>query len=286
MSQDDPLESLAAGDTGLSEPSVELHEFAQIGRFASGIAHDLHALLVPIAGLAQALGARLPDDADVQMRVRRLVEAAELGRDLTDQIVAYAKRRMPARTPLALGSIVRRMLPLLRAMLPAGVELRASIDRDTPLMHGDLVSLQRVLLNLVLNAAGALPARNGVIEIGVVGAAVSGSEGEPGGVAPERARITVADNGSGIDALALDDLRGLLARSAESPLEGRGPGGLGLPIVARIVRAHCGSLSIVSHPKRGTTVRVDFPAIVPDRDGRIPRTHVCGEACRSGPGTR
>jgi signal transduction histidine kinase len=264
-------QSASSTDPDLLEGDRE--QLLALGRFAAGVAHDLQVLLRPIGAVAQRIGGRLPEDADAQLGIDRIVQAAELGRDLAAQILAYSRGGQPERAPVSLGSVVRRALPLLRATLPRPTALRASVDRDTPLMHGNAVALQRVLLNLVLNAAQSLAARGSVIEVGVV--AVEADDTAEPGERHARVRLTVADDGAGMDP---PQLHAVLESLGEVNLAAGGKAS-GLAIVNAIVRAHCGRLSITTQAGRGTSVRVDFPAVLPDRAGRIARTHVCNAAC-------
>jgi signal transduction histidine kinase len=258
-----------AKDESKSDPAPGEHaqHLATLGNFAAGVVHDLRALLLPMSG-----GIESPDvhpataEAGRRARAVRIIEAAELARDLSDQILEFARGAAYECRPLSLGSVVSRVLPLLRAALPVPVELRAALDRDTPLIRGNAVGLQRALLNLVLNAARALPDRHGVIEIGVVGlSAASRSRpvqlepAAPASGALDVVRLTVADNGIGMDAARLNNL--LTSLFATGP---RPPGvGLGLGIVNSVVRLHLARLSIASEPRIGTTVRIDFPVVAP-----------------------
>jgi len=267
------VETESTASPALERLETDREQLLALGRFAAGVAHDLQVLLRPIGAVAQRIGARLPEDADAQLGIDRIVQAAELSRDLAAQILAYSRGGPPERAPVSLGSVVRRALPLLRATLPRPTALRASVDRDTPLMHGNAAALQRVLLNLVLNAAQSLAARGSVIEVGVVAVAASDAAAE--GEGHPRVRLTVADDGAGMDP---PQLHAVLECLGEMNLAA-GAKGSGLAIVNAIVRAHCGRLTISTQAGRGTTVRVDFPAVLPDRAGRIARTHVCTTAC-------
>ena len=274
MTERTPLPA-AKDESTPGAPGDPTQHLATLGNFAAGIVHDVRALLLPMGG-----GIESPDmhattaEAARRARAVRIIEAAELARDLSDQILDFARGAPCERRPLSLGSLVSRALPLLRAALPVPVELRAALDRDTPLIRGNAVALQRVLLNLVLNAARALPDRHGVIEIGVVGASAASrvrpqqlqavTAAESG--APDVVRLTVADNGIGMDAARLNNLLTSLFASGPRP-----PGiGLGLGIVNSVVRLHMGRLSIASEQRIGTTVRIDFPIVSTDAKAQVP----------------
>jgi len=278
-----PLPSAKDAPTSGTSPAAPAHHLATLGDFAAGVVHDLRALLLPMGGGIESADVH-PATAEAGHRARavRIIEAAELARDLSDQILDFARGAAYECRPLSLGSVVSRALPLLRATLPVPVELRAALDRDTPLIRGNAVGLQRVLLNLVMNAARALPDRHGVIEIGVVGLSAA-SRSRPAQLQPaapmsgalDVVRLTVADNGIGMDAVRLNNL--LTSLFATGP---RAPGvGLGLGIVNSVVRLHLARLSIASEPGIGTTVRIDFP-VIPEEEKHVPtlQPHEVGDA--------
>jgi len=154
-----------------------------------------------------------------------------------------------ARRLLSLCSVVRDAQAEMRALIANTAVLRIAMDTQAPLVELNSTAMQRVLLKLVLNASQAIRRADGVIEIGV--AAVIGSDGQ----SRPFVRLTVADNGIGMDGATLSNLRQQIAEPAES----RGAG-LGLRIVHRAVCAHGGRLQIDSQPGNGTTVRIDLPA--------------------------
>jgi signal transduction histidine kinase len=151
---------------------------------------------------------------------------------------------------LSIGSLVREALPLLRAVVGSARTLRLAIDAQAPLVEIDPIAVQRALLNLVCNASRAVRQPNGVIEIGVAG--MEGTDG-----CSRFVRITVADNGGGMDDATLDDWR---RRLADAPAASD-PAGLGLGIAHRSVYSHGGRLWLDSQLGAGTTVRIDLPAM-------------------------
>jgi two-component system, cell cycle sensor histidine kinase and response regulator CckA len=161
--------------------------------------------------------------------------------------VSFAAAR--ARRLLSLSSVVRDAQAEMRAVIANTAVLRIAMDTRAPLVEVNSTAMQRVLLKLVLNASQAIRRPNGVIEIGV--AAVIGSDGH----SLPFVRLTVADNGIGMDVATLSNLRQQIAEPAESH-----GAGLGLRIVHRAVCAHGGRLQIESQPGNGTTVRIDLPA--------------------------
>ena len=167
-----------------------------------------------------------------------------------------------ARRLLSLNSVVREALPAMRAVVANSAELRIAMDARAPLVEINPTAMQRVLMKLVLNASQAIRQRDGVIEIGVAGVIGSHEDSRP------FVRLTVADNGIGMDGATVGNLRLQIAKPAE--LHGTG---IGLRIVHRAVCAHGGRLQIDSHPGSGTTVRIDLPAASPQSGAGDPGLH-------------
>jgi two-component system, cell cycle sensor histidine kinase and response regulator CckA len=170
-----------------------------------------------------------------------------------------SRQTRPSRALLSLSSVIRDALPVVRAAIANAAVLRIAMDEQAPLVEADPTAMQRVLLELVLNASKAIRQPHGVIEIGVVGMTGSNGHSHP------FVRLTVADNGIGMDGASVGNLRQQLVEPA--PSHGVG---LGLRIVHRAVYAHGGRLLIESQPGNGTTIRVDLPAVSQPAGARGP----------------
>ena len=225
--------------------------FARLGEFAAGVANDLHALLLPIDQHALALHAEVCGNGAAQARLQKILDTVELARGLINQVVIFSHGSTSPHRALSLGKVVRDALPLMRAAIANTALLRIAVDTHAPLVQADPIAMQRVLLNLVLNAARAIRQPHGAIEIGVAG--MSNTDGH----GAQFVRLTVADNGVGMDGSTVGDLRQHLTESADMTHGG----GLGLRMVHQTVSAHGGRLQLDSQPGIGTTVRIDLPAV-------------------------
>ncbi|HMD28432.1 MAG TPA: ATP-binding protein [Steroidobacteraceae bacterium] len=154
-----------------------------------------------------------------------------------------------ARRLVSLSGVVQNALPEMRAAIAKTAVLRVAIDALAPLVHVNPTAIQRALLKLVLNASQAIRQPHGVIEIGVAG--VIGADGK----SRPFVRLTVADNGIGMDLATVGNLLHQITLPAISCRAG-----VGLRIVHRAVCTHGGRLQIDSQPGHGTTVRIDLPA--------------------------
>jgi signal transduction histidine kinase len=249
---------MQSGSMTVDDDAERGQRMAHLGEFAAGIANDLRALLAPVDQHALALLAEAGGNGAGQARLQKILDTVDLARNLVQQLLIFSHGSTSERRSLSLGQVVREALPLVRAAVANTAMLRIAVDTHAPQVLADPVAMQRVLLNLVLNASRALRQPHGVIEIGVVGRQAADGEG------PQFVRLTVADNGIGMDLATVGDLKQCFA---DAPGLWRGAG-LGLRTVHQTVHAHGGRLQLDSEPGCGTTVRIDLPAVLQVPPGR------------------
>lgn len=221
-----------------------LHQekMAAFGLLAAGVAHDMGNPLASIELQLQLLDeGRLPDeDASVVRTVRQ--EVSRLGRILRE-IVDFARRRRDEATLVAVQSVVRDALRLVRHdPRMRRVQSELDFDPDTPPVFMVEDHLMQVVLNLLMNALDAMEGEGRLrLELQPVG---------------ERVALRVHDTGCGMD-------RATLGRCFEPLFTTKAPGrgtGLGLSISRDILRSCDGDLELHSAPGHGTTAVVTLPA--------------------------
>ena len=216
---------------------------ATVGELARQVNHDVRNGLVPIRNVLNHLGEAQRGGPGVlaeafAVRSRTLIESLDYLGDLADQYQAVAVHGVRERADLrgVAHSVVASC-----AALPPGVRLVESLGTVPRWVEMDVVSLRRVVENLVANAVAAVEGKGG--EVGV-------SLEEVTGEGPRRYRLTVADDGPGIPA----ELR---ARVFEPFFTTRREGtGLGLVIARRLVTDVGGRIGLESEEGRGTRVHV------------------------------
>lgn len=260
----------------LEDQLRQAQKMEAIGRLAAGVAHDFNNVLAAIVGFAE-----LALDADsVAARrddVREILSAAERGRQLVDRILRFGRRQEVELRPLPLADTVAEAARLLRATLPASIDLQLRLEGAPATILADATSIHQILLNLVTNASHAMPA-GGRVEIGVRDFYVrdSVSRAHPELREGPYALLSVRDTGLGMDA----DTR---ARAFEPFFTTKPAGegsGLGLAMVHALVRDHGGATWIESAPGEGTTVNVLVP--VPAASAEVEPTAATGAATGRG----
>jgi len=234
----------------------ESQKMESLGTLAGGIAHDFNNILGAILGNLDLLQREPALPPAAVPRLQQINLSAQRARALVQQILAFGRRQPQALRDQPLKPLVEESLALLRASLPAGVELRAVLTDEPLYVRADATQVQQVLMNLCSNAWHALPAEGGTIEVGFDAAlpalpGLAEASTRPG----RRVHLWVRDSGSGMD-------EATRARIFEpffttKPV-GRGTG-LGLAVVHGIVSEHGGSIAVDTAPGRGATFHVYLP---------------------------
>jgi hypothetical protein len=262
----------------LEEQLRHAQKLEAVGTLAGGIAHDFNNILGAVFGFAELLEKEVGDEQS-KADVRELITAAERGRHLVRQILAFSRRQAIVRRPVALGETVVEAANLLRPMLPAGIDLRVRIPPDAPRVLADVTGIHQVLMNLATNALQAMPG-GGVLEISLEPFYVRDSvaRARPGLREGNYALLRVKDSGVGMD-------QGVQARAFEPFYTTKQAGagtGLGLSIVRGIILDHEGTVELDSELGRGTTVTCLFPTL----DAGDDVAHVTPTPVPSGSGER
>lgn len=228
-----------------------------LGTLAGGIAHDFNNVLAAISGNAALAVAELPPDSPALTSINEIKRSAVRAADLVRQILAFSRQEHAQRRPIALQTAVAEAIRLLRAALPALIEIRSRFAPRLPSVLADATQIHQVIMNLGVNAAQAIGERAGVIEFQLDAVTAPMKPGhEVAGLPPGRyVRLLVSDNGSGMDQVTIERIYDPFFTT--KPV-GRGTG-LGLSVVHGIMQAHEGAISIDSEPGKGSTFCLFFP---------------------------
>ena len=252
----------------MGERMHQAQKLESLGVLAGGIAHDFNNLLATIMGNADLAEKRLPLDHSAGDNVAEVLRASRRAADLCRQIQAYAGRGQVASSVLDLNEVVDEMGELLSVSFPNDAEVTIRLTSGLPPVWGDVTQIRQVVLNLLTNAADALPAGKGRIQVTtgeLIGEDVVEADlviGEPPSRATRLVHLTVEDDGPGMD----QDAR---VRVFEPFYSTKNVGrGLGLAVVLGIVRSHGGTMELRTSPGKGASFRVALPVTsrAPDPD--------------------
>jgi signal transduction histidine kinase len=225
--------------------SARLEETEQQRRSAlADVSHELRQPLTVIQGNIEALidGVYPADAAHLEPILAETRILEHLIDDLRTITLAEAGSLILHREPTDLGALLSEVAKSYQSQADqSGVTLTVTVPTDLPPLDIDPARIREVVANLLTNAMRHTP-RDGTLELS---AALAGDQVE----------VTVHDTGSGIPSDQLDRIFDRFYRSPDSP-----GSGLGLPIAKSLVEAHGGTISAVSEPGSGTTIRVALPA--------------------------
>lgn len=228
-----------------------------IGRLAGGVAHDFNNLLTVILSCCETLKERVTAVAPGGLEeVEEIRSAGERARDLTRQLLAFARKQIIVPVPLDLNSTVSSCEKLLRRVLGEDIKLVVQLQADLWPVFCDPGQVEQVLINLAANARDAMPG-GGTLTVTTGNASVEPAEADrsPESRVGEWVRLIVRDTGSGMSTE--------VKKHAFEPFfttKGIGHGtGLGLATVHGIVAQSRGHIRLESGPGQGTTFEICLP---------------------------
>ncbi len=229
-----------------------------IGQLTGGVAHDFNNLLTVVTlNLEEAIDT-LPPESELHEVLQPAMEAALRGADLTQELMAYARRAVLRPERVSLTDFFRALRPLVSRTLGKRYSLRLLLRHNATLMV-DPAQLETAIINLVTNSRDAMPMGGEILvstTATLVGNGAAGAAEFPDGPGPGHyVLISVADRGVGIAPEVLPTVFEPFVTTKDS---GRG-GGLGLSMVYGFAKQSGGHASVTSAVGEGTTVRLYLP---------------------------
>ncbi len=246
-------------ENALQSQVRQAQKMEALGTLAGGITHDFNNILGAII-LNTELALLDLDPMDPARRPLPLVlQAATRGKELVKQIITFSRQRTWEKKPARIAPIVSEGMKLLRATLPKDVSIQETIDPASGVVLVDPSHIHQVLVNLCQNAALAMRAGGGRLEVALAPVEIDEAMAlrypslSPG----PYVRLTVADSGCGMT-------KEIQERIFEPFFTTRAAGegsGLGLAVVHGIVRTYDGEITVASEPTKGSSFSVYFPRV-------------------------
>ncbi|MGV1100863.1 ATP-binding protein [Thiovibrio sp. JS02] len=225
-----------------------------IGTLAGGIAHDFNNILTIIMGNAEL--AMMQNKPEVtRQALDEIRRGSERAKDLVRQILTFSRKSDQHKEPLQLSLLVKETLKMLRASIPATIEIRQDLASEARVL-ADPTQLHQVIVNLCTNAYHAMREQGGILTVSLAEVPIGENEFGPAELVPGNyLRLEVSDTGCGI---APEIREKIFEPFFTTKKQGEGTG-MGLAMVHGIVRSHHGHISVESAPGKGTAMRVYLP---------------------------
>jgi PAS domain S-box-containing protein len=226
----------------LEEQLAQARKMEAVGQLTGGVAHDFNNLLTVVLGNIDIMARKPEDDDRRARRIDAVRQAAERGRDLTKQLLAFSRRQHLNPISLDVNALIAGFAPLMRQAVGEAVTLDLLLAEEALCAHADPTQLETALLNLAVNARDAMP------DGGVLSIATRGDK--------RHVVIEVRDTGVGMSPEVRERVFEPFFTTKEV---GRGSG-LGLSQVYGFVRQSEGEVHLHSTPGQGTTFSLRLPA--------------------------
>ncbi|HUB47948.1 MAG TPA: MHYT domain-containing protein [Acetobacteraceae bacterium] len=222
-----------------------------MGQLAASIAHEVNQPIAATLTNARAglrwLDRRPPDVEEVRQALGRIVRDGNRAAEVIDEIRALVKKAPPRKDQLEINGAVREVIGLTRGeAVKQDVSVRTELAVGLPLVEGDRVQLQQVILNLIINAFEAMSVSND----GARDLLISTGKAEADGVF-----VAVRDTGPGLAPATVEHLFESFYTTKPGGL------GLGLSICRSIIEGHGGRLWACANEPRGAVFQFTVPAI-------------------------
>jgi PAS domain S-box-containing protein len=227
-----------------------------VGQLTGGIAHDFNNILTVITGTIEILEDGVAGDPGLVAIARMIDEAAVRGAELTQRLLAFARRQPLQPRTTDINTLIVDAAKLLRPTLGEHVEIESAFEDDAWPALVDPSQLTAALLNLALNARDAMPEGGKlVLETGNVHLDDSYARAHAEVAAGPYVMIAVSDTGHGIPAAIRDKVFDPFFTT-----KGIGKGtGLGLSMVYGFIKQSNGHIKIYSEEGHGTTIKIYLP---------------------------
>jgi C4-dicarboxylate-specific signal transduction histidine kinase len=229
---------------------ANMNRIATAGQLSASIAHEVNQPLAAMVANANAglrlLAAPTPDIEETRAALDSVVKDGHRAGEVIGSIRAMFKKEEKERLPLDLNELIRGVLALLRGELQAqDILVRTNLAERLPLLHGDRVQLQQVILNLVRNAADAMSQVSDRTRVLLVMSEFK---------AASEILVSIQDSGTGVDPKNIDRIFEAFFTTKANGM------GMGLAICRSIIEAHSGRLWAAPNTTYGSVFYISLPS--------------------------
>jgi two-component system, cell cycle sensor histidine kinase and response regulator CckA len=238
---------------------IQSQKMEAIGTLAGGVAHDFNNMLCVIIGHANLALMGVDPTQSIHVNLEEIRKAAARSADLTRQLLAFARKQTIVPKVLNLNETITGMFNMLKRLIGEAVELKWQPENDLWPVKVDPSQIDQILANLCVNA------RDSIADVGTITLQMSNIVVDEdycaqnlGFVTGEYVRLTVLDNGCGMDK---NTLTHIFEPFFTTKAVGEGTG-LGLATVYGAVKQNGGFINVYSEPGLGTKFTIYLPRYV------------------------
>ena len=242
--------------TLLEQELRQAQKMEAVGRLAGGIAHDFNNLLGVITGYSELLKVRTDLNETVLQKIDQIHIAGKRAAALTEQLLAFSRKRVAQSRVLDLNEVVNRLSDMLQRLLGADIELLVRVAGCDAFVRMEENHVDQMIMNLAVNARDAMPSGGKLIietDRAIIDESCATAQKplRPG----TYVRLTITDTGSG---MAEETMSHLFEPFFTTKEPGKGTG-LGLSIVYGVVRQADGHVRVSSKLGQGTRFEIYLP---------------------------
>jgi PAS domain S-box-containing protein len=240
----------------LEEQLRQSQKMDAVGRLAGGIAHDFNNILTVIRMSSEFLLQDLPESNESRHEAGEIMRAADRAAALTRQLLAFSRHQVLNPRTIVLNEVVEEIQGMVKRVVPENITVTTTLEPRLDAIKADTGQIEQVILNLVINAADAMPG-GGRLDIRTSNVQVDEafSATHLGVKTGDYVCLTVSDTGHGMDK---ETVTRIFEPFFTTKPVGKGTG-LGLATVHGIVTQTGGKVWVYSEPGHGTTFKIFIP---------------------------
>jgi len=227
-----------------------------LGNLTGGVAHDFNNLLAIILGNIELLNSSALENREARELLEAVNRAAQRGAQLTERLLAFARRQTLSPEILDLNQLVSGMVPMLQRLLGETVELETHLAEDLWQTVADVAQMESAIINIALNAREAMPGGGRLtIETANRRLGIERRAGKSELAPGDYVEIAISDSGTGMPPEVIEQAFEPFFTTKDA---GQGSG-LGLSMIYGFVKQSRGHVAIESETGRGTSMTIVLP---------------------------